>query len=221
MLFLGLGLLLWLEESVNGQILPGLADAGDRDVFLRFILRDMPLGLRGLMMAGLFAAAMSSLDSALNALAASTLSDVIRPYRRVHGYSVLDPARETRWARWIILAWTIALTLFAIVCSLWQEASGTTLLDFALSVMVFAYAGLLGVFLAVLLTARGNGRSAIAALVTGFVVILVLQPFAWNTWMPWFAGPDHPPPGAMPWKMIIGSSCAFLVCIAGSRRAVA
>ncbi|MCH2133822.1 MAG: hypothetical protein MK116_08740 [Phycisphaerales bacterium] len=214
-LFLGMGLLLWLEEQKHGPILPDLAKSGDRDIFLLFILRDLPTGIRGLMMAGLFAAAMSSLDSALNALAASTTADIIRPWRKARGLPALDPTTETRWARKIILGWTIALAGFALMCAIWQSASGETLLDFALGVMIFAYAGLLGVFTTVLFTPRGNATSAALALVVGMIVVLLLQPFAWNWWMPWFGGEDHLAPPAFPWRMTIATAIAFIVCVLG------
>jgi Na+/proline symporter len=216
-LFLGLGLLLWMEEQTHGPILPELASAGDRDIFLLFILRDMPVGLRGLMMAGLFAAAMSSLDSALNALAASTTVDIIRPLRARRGLAPMAAAAETRMARGIILGWAIALTAFAILCAIWQSHSGETLLDFALGVMVFAYAGMLGVFATVLLTNRGNGATAVAALLVGVVTVLLLQPFAWNWWMPLVGGEDHLPPPAFPWRMAIATTVAFGVCVSGRR----
>ncbi len=110
------------------------------------------------------------------------------------------------------------MTIFAILCAFWQSASGETLLDFALGVMIFAYAGLLGVFLTALLTPRGNAMSAAAALVVGVLVVLVLQPFAWNAWMPLFDNSDTPlPPPAFPWRMTIASTIAFLTCVMGSR----
>jgi SSS family solute:Na+ symporter len=84
--------------------------------------------------------------------------------------------------------------------------------------MVFAYAGLLGVFLTALLTPRGNAMSAAAALVVGVLVVLALQPFAWNAWMPLLdsSNPALPPP-AFPWQMAIASTIAFLTCVMGSR----
>jgi Na+/proline symporter len=218
-LFLGLGVLLWLETQKHGPIVSNLAPEGDRDVFLHFILRDMPMGLRGLMMAGLFAAAMSSLDSALNALAASTTSDIVRPWRAAKGLAAMSPGRETVMARWMIAGWAAALTLFALLCAYWQTASGETLLDFALGVMVFAYAGLLGVFLTALLTRRGNARSAAAALIVGLLVVLALQPFAWNWWMPRIAGENAIAPPAFPWRMTIASAAAFAACLLGRRAA--
>ncbi len=218
LLFLLLGILLWLETQTNGPIVSGDQASGDRDVFLHFILRDMPTGLRGLMMAGLFAAAMSSLDSALNALAASTTSDIIRPWRSARGLAPMTPERETRLARWLIVGWTMALVGFALLCAYWQGASGETMLDFALGVMVFAYAGLLGVFLTVLLTPRGNAQSAAAALIVGIVVVFLLQPFAWEVWMPWCTGGgDPPPPPAFPWRMAIATTAAMGTCLLGRR----
>ena len=128
----------------------------------------------------------------------------------------MSPARETAMARGIVVGWAIALTLFAILCAYWQSASGETLLDFALGVMVFAYAGLLGVFLTALLTPRGNAGSAVAALLTGLIAVLLLQPFVWDIWIGWFDADTSPLPApAFPWRMAIATSLAWLVCLMG------
>jgi len=211
LLFLVVGLLLWVEEQVHGPILPDLPDQGDRAVFLRFILRDMPLGLRGLMVAGLFAAAMSSLDSVLNAMAASTVADWLRPLRSSVGSPPRTASEETRLTRIIIAVWALLLACFAIGAALWQTASGQTLIDFALGVMVFAYAGLLGVFATALLTKRGSPVSAAAALVVGLLVVVAIDPSVWSMW----AG-DEVPPLAFPWRMTAASLIAFCVCLCGS-----
>lgn len=215
LLFLVVGLLLWVEEQVHGPILPGMPDQDDRAVFLRFILRDMPMGLRGLMVAGLFAAAMSSLDSVLNALASSTVADWIRPRRAKRGLPPRRPDEETRLTRGIIAVWAVLLGCFAIGAAMWQSASGLTLIDFALGVMVFAYAGLLGVFATALLTKRGSPASAAAALVVGLLVVVAIDPSVWPMWM----GEDVKPL-AFPWRMTAASVIAFAVCMSGRVPAV-
>jgi Na+/proline symporter len=65
----------------------------------------------------------------------------------------------------------------AILSYYWQRVSDIPLLDFALGVMVFAYAGLLGVYGAALWTNRGDERSVRAALIAGFMTVLLLQPY--------------------------------------------
>ena len=72
-----------------------------------FLVQHMPLGLRGLLVAALLAAAMSSLDSALNALSAVTVQDYVSRYR------ALTPAGALRWGRITTLLWGVAITGFA------------------------------------------------------------------------------------------------------------
>ncbi len=215
-LFLVLGLLLFVfygRPDVMGAAAPAYAIDDSRKVFLEFILAELPGGLRGLMVAGLFAAAMSSLDSALNAMASTTIADFYGPWRARRG-AVDDDRREALASRLAIVLWSIPLAGFAILCVFWQEASGKTLIDFALGVMVFAYAGLLGVFLTALLTRRGNAASALAALATGFLAVLAMQDFCWQRWAPAVGiGTTL----AFPWKMLVASALSFGVCCAGRR----
>jgi len=185
-----------------------------RKVFLEFILHEMPLGLRGLMLAGLFAAAMSSTDSALNAMASTTIADFYRPLAGDHRS---NPAAELKVARLAVLFWAVILGAFACFCVFWQERSGSTLIGFALGVMVFAYSGLLAVFCTALFTRRGNAVSVAAALATGFLCVLLLQDFAWKRWAPTF---NIDFTLAFPWKMLIASLLSFAVCCIGKRQAV-
>ena len=162
--FLAIGLLLWVETQVHGTARVG-ADGDDRAVMIQFMLTELPLGIRGLMVAGLLAAAMSSLDSALNALAATTMNDLVQPWRERRGQAPLDDRTATRWSRGSMVGWAALLAGVAFALSIWQVRSGKTLLEFALGVMTYAYAGLLGVFLVAMFTRRGSGRSVVAALV--------------------------------------------------------
>ena len=103
----------------------------------------------------------------------------------------------------------LLLGLFAGFSILWQEARPqTTLIDFALQVMIFAYSGLVAVFLAAIFTRRGSGASAVVALVVGFGAVLVMQ---WN-----FATVL-----AFPWQMFIATALAFGVCCLGRRAPIA
>jgi SSS family solute:Na+ symporter len=205
LLFMAIGLLLcvfYTHPEVMGP--PRYAVPGANQAFLTFILREMPAGLRGLMLSGLFAVAFTSLLSALNAMAATSLNDCYRPLMKNP-----DPARDLRVGRLAVALWGTVLGGFACLCVDWQRSNNEGLLEFALGVMSFAYAGLLAVFLTALFTRRGSAFSAIAALLTGFAVITALQPDVWIR----LSG--HPQALAAPWRLLIGTALSFLVCLAG------
>ncbi|MEZ6183504.1 MAG: sodium:solute symporter [Planctomycetota bacterium] len=247
LLFLVIGLLLSVfygHPELMGAAAPHDALLDDRGVYPQFLKNHMPTGLAGLAMAGMFAAAMSSLDSAVNALASSLVADVIRPLKRHLGGeaaatptapalpsvapqepgvsatpgspfsppTTAEPGREAPRStpdedlgapRIAVVASGAILVVFAVVAALVQQGGKTRLIDFALGVMTFALSGLLGVFLATLLTKRGNVYSLIAALIAGAVAIFVIQkatPLAW------------------PWWMLFSTPVSFGVCCLGSPR---
>lgn len=185
-----------------------------KQVFVGFIVKEMPAGLAGLMLAGLFAAGVGSLTSAINAMSATTIKDFYQRWVPNRGDKHYLAA-----GRWAVIGWGVALATFAVICLFWQRASpGTTLIGLALSVMTFAYAGLLAVFVTALFTKRGNTRSVIAALITGFVVIALLQDWVWPHWVKFVpvVGEDLSKIRlAFPWHMTIGSGLAFIVCVFG------
>ena len=225
LLFLIVGLLLFLfyqrPDLIAGDPVPVPEDS--RQVFLAFIVEQMPPGLSGLMMAGLFAAGLSSLNSAINAMSSTFLNDFYRPRR-----PDLSEAELVRIGRIGVVAWGMVLALFACAC-IWlerahAERSGTsTLLTFALTVMTYAYAGLIGVFLTALLTRRGNTRSVVFALVAGFVGIALMQPMLWGLAFDLGAireAGTHSGLIAMldlafVWKLTIASGGSFLLCSMG------
>lgn len=227
-LFLVVGLLLWVFYQRPGMISgDGFVAAPDdtREVFLVFILEQMPAGLSGLMMAGLFAAGLSSLNSAINAMSSTVVNDFYRKLRPAASEASLVFA-----GRMAVVGWGVVLGVFACAC-IWLEranaAVGGTLLTFALTVMTFAYAGLIGVFFTALFTKRGSTASAVAALVAGFVLVGLMQPMFWGyavdldgwreasraAWLLWVLDL------AFVWKLTIGSGVCFAVCALGRNEA--
>jgi SSS family transporter len=205
LLFMAIGMLLYVFYCHPEVMGPARYAVPSADVaFQTFIVHEMPAGLRGLMLSGLFAIAFTSLLSALNAMAATSLNDCYRPLMKHH-----DPARDLRVGRLAVVLWGTVLGGFACLCVGWQRSNHETLLNFALGVMSFAYAGLLAVFLTALFTRRGNALSAIAALATGFLVVTLLQPSVWE----WLT--QRPLVLAAPWRLLIGTALSFLVCITG------
>src|SRR4051812_34893406 len=75
--FLSIGLLLWTYYQAHPD--PTLPKSPN-ETFCHFVLYEMPVGLRGLLIAGIFATAMGSLSTALNALATSFTRDWYQTY---------------------------------------------------------------------------------------------------------------------------------------------
>lgn len=82
-LFLGIGALLWSHYQ---QITP--PSVGNDQLFAYFITNHFPDGLKGLMVAGVLAATMSTLDSTINALSASFYSDIL--HHETHDKSQIE-----------------------------------------------------------------------------------------------------------------------------------
>lgn len=210
-LFMFTGLLLYVfyaRPDLMGDASPAQAVSDARQVYPQYLLHELPIGVRGLAMAGLFAAAMSSLDSVINAMASSLVGDLLP--RRGQGVFLGH--------RLAVVLMGVLLTLAAIGMVAIYDPETDTLVKFALGVMTFAYAGLMGVFLAVLLTGRGSTASVIAALVAGAVVILasrylpaLLEHAGWvdrnNLRWP-----------AFPYWMVIGTAVSLGICLLGSTR---
>lgn len=199
-LFMVIGLLLHLYAPTS----PDNFEAGEGvKPFLYFITEGVPAGVGGLLVAGVFAAGLSSLDSALNALSSTFVTDI---YRKLAPNK--SKAHELRVARIGVAGWGIALGAFALLC-VWIRSGddSSTLLAFALNIMTYPYSGLLGVFLTATLTRRGSTASALAALITGPIVVLAFEHLI-NA-----PDPDEGFVLAFPWRLTLGVIASFLVCI--------
>ncbi|MCC6660772.1 MAG: sodium:solute symporter [Phycisphaerales bacterium] len=210
--FMSIGLLLFIfyqRPDLMGAAAPAIVPAESRDVFLTFIVNEMPAGLRGLLMAAVFAVGVGSLNSALGAMSATLVNDF---YKRAR--PGMDRRHYGRVGTLGVVLWGLILAGFACVCAAYYSEAGLgTLIRFVLSVMNFAYAGLLGVFCTALLTRRGNAASAVSALVAGFIVILALYRPVYDLWSPRVGLGEFRL--AFPWHLLIGTTAAFLVCVAG------
>lgn len=200
--FLVLGLLLYVyyqRPDIMGTFTPAHAPRAGVKVFLGFILDEMPAGVKGLVIAGLFAAAMSSLDSVLNALSTTTVCDF---YDRWHPHAM--PKKREGMARRFVVLWAIVLSAFALACVWLQDASGDSIIAFALGVMIYAYTGMLAVFLTTMFSKRGSTGSVIAALLVGFAAVAIMQ------WGPMLLNLDLQI--SLGWRMLFGTILALAVC---------
>jgi SSS family transporter len=219
-LFACVGLLLWVvcaRPDVMGRPTPPELTGPGAEMLIRVAMHEMPGWLLGLVLAGVLAAGPAGHNATLNSMASTIVTDV---------YTPLKPGRSERHYLWVgrlmVCVCGVILCVFAICCAAWQSARGDQLIDFVLAVMTFAYAGLLGVFICALMTRRGTSASVVAALGTGFCVVLALEPTIFPRWAvhtPWIGASLEGVRIATPWAMCAGTLAAFLVCVAPRGRA--
>ena len=111
-------------------------------VFAIYIVDVMPPMLSGLLMAALFATAISTLDSILAALSQTTISILYKPFIKPEA----SDKHYVRASRIIVFIWGILLTAFAISCDAIAQRFGD-LIQFALAMAAYTYGALLGTFL--------------------------------------------------------------------------
>lgn len=209
LVFLLIGSLLYVKYAHNPALDGALSEgffSDARDIFPQYIKNHIPVGVRGLMITGLLAAALSSFNSAINSMASSFVADIYLPWRKQKGMEIKNDKEQISRSRIMVCLMGLLLTGFAILTCLMQQGSGLNLVDFATGIMCFAYSGMIGVFLTALFTKRGNTRSVIAALLVGAIIIVPLmfqqQLFgkvyiAWTWWCP------------------IGGLVSSLICMSG------
>jgi SSS family transporter len=175
-LFLIIGLLLYLfyshpelshfSSEVNSSF------AGQKlAIFMTYILHELPDGLKALATIGVVATTFTSTSSVLGAMSSVAVTDIYKPK-----FSGKSEEHYLKASKMGVLLFAILLSLMALLSYYWQQTSDIPLLDFALGVMAFAYAGLLGVFGVALFTSRGNEDTVRLALIGGFITVLLLQP---------------------------------------------
>lgn len=176
-LFLLVGVLIWAAGADDGSL------QSDR-IFPQFVVDHLPVGLAGLVIAGVLAAAMSTVSSSLNSLASATTHDF---YAAITGRR--DPQHLLKVGRWATLAWAVVLMGGAL--AFWAFGSqGTPVVVLALSVASIAYGGLLGTFIMAGLMPRSRGRDAITAILVAtaaMLVVVLIQPWPFeNLAWPWY-----------------------------------
>ena len=180
--FLLAGTLLWAAGADDG------IRASD-EIFPAFIVDRLPAGLSGLVIAGLFAAAMSTVSSSLNSLASATTHDFYAPLTR---------RRDTRHllsvGRWATLGWAVVLAAGALSFG----SPDKPVVELALSFASIAYGGLLGTYILGGMFRRARQRDAIAAMAVATVAMLAIV----------FGKPGPLGNLAWPWYVPLGTTIA-------------
>lgn len=219
--FLSVGILLWVYYTrVVGGVpqLDGKVIA-DNEMFAHYIVNEMPVGLRGLIIAGVFATMMGSTSAALNALATSFTKDFYLPYfnSAATDREAVTAARVATAIFGVLMIGVATVAAYSVL-----ENPHLTIIPIALGILGYTYGALLGVFLIGMLTQRrGNDRTNVVAMLLGMAAVLVLckvqlpglgfidpatgkRMLDFGGWMPgWW------PKISWPWFVLVGSTVTF------------
>ncbi len=146
------------------------------EIFPKFIIDVLPAGVTGIIIAGLFAAALSTLGGSISSLSSSTMLDLYTPFFGKEG----DDKRQLAISRLFTIMWAILLVMAA----MFFMNSSKAVVEIALSISSFTYGGLLGTFLLGIINKKVTQEDALAGFVAGiFIMITVisLKLVAW-TW---------------------------------------
>jgi SSS family transporter len=174
--------------------------APDR-IFPNFIVQEMPAGISGLMIAAILAAAMSNLSAALNSLAATSMIDLYLPR-----HPGLTEQRRIRLSRFFTVGWAVVLFFLALL-----SRRGGHVVEVGLSIASVLSGAMLGVFLLGALSRRTTENGAVAGMVTGVVINLLLWLQPHDLTVSLLGHPFSFPKIAWIWWVVIGSSVTFVV----------
>ncbi|CAN5652456.1 hypothetical protein BH10ACI4_BH10ACI4_03330 [soil metagenome] len=192
-LFIGAGLFVFYGLH------PQSFSSADR-IFPTFIVQQMPIGIAGLLIAAILAAAMSNLSAALNSLSSTTVVDF---------YMHLRPNADDKERMMISRSSTVlwAIVLFAIAVYSIHAGGKGHVVETGLSIASVAYGCLLGVFLLGTLTRYATQTGAIIGMLCGFLLNLYL----WQGSFPVQFGPVTIPHIAFTWYVLIGALVTFAI----------
>jgi solute:Na+ symporter, SSS family len=163
LLSLLLGVFLFIFYRHHPALLP--ADLTPDQVMPHFVSTQVPPVLTGLLVAAVFAAAMSSLDSALNSLSAALTVDFLARFR-----PGISEARRLAFAKVVV----VTAGVLGIGIGIYSSRTQAPLIDLILTFMGYFAGGLLGLFLLGMLTRRANGHGAFTGAVVGTLVVLMV-----------------------------------------------
>ncbi|MDA7510481.1 sodium:solute symporter [Verrucomicrobia bacterium] len=184
--FIGTGLFAFY--IAQPELLPASVNAAEKPdaVFPHFIVTQLPLGVTGLLIASIFAAAMSSVDTSLNSSATLFLRDIYQRYLRPNA----GERESMRVLHVTTLVWGLAGTVTALAMIRVKSA-----LDAWWNLSGIFSGGMLGIFLLGLISVKAKNPAAIIATLIGILSIVWLslaKPGIWPESLSAMHSPFHP-----------------------------
>lgn len=150
--------------------------ASNDQIFPTFIVQRLPHGIAGLVIAAIFAAAMSNLSGSLNSLASTTVLDLYKP---LAGARASDE-QLLKLSRRLTAAWGLVLICIAVAAS-----NIKSVFTAGLTIASLVYGPMLGAFLLGVLTKRANGRGVMCGMAVSLVSMLLIWYYTAIAWT-WF-----------------------------------
>ena len=144
----------------------GPMDIKSDEIFPKFIIEVLPPGITGIIIAGLFAAAMSTLAGSMSALSSSVMIDIYTP--------LIGPGIDEKKKLKISRLLTILLAILLILSAMIFMGSSQAVVETALSIASFTYGGLLGTFLLGLLFKNVKQNEALIGFASGIAVMIFI-----------------------------------------------
>jgi SSS family transporter len=145
------------------------------EIFSKFIIEVLPSGVKGIIIAGLFAAALSTLAGSITSLSSSVMLDLYLPFKKS-----IDEKKNLLYSKLLTIFWAVMLIFSAFI---FMESS-KAVVEVALSIASFTYGGLLGTFLLGLSNKKIQQNHAIAGFISAIVImsfVIIFKVTAW-TW---------------------------------------
>lgn len=165
------------------------ADVNDTNyIFPYFILNHVPIGIIGLIVGGIFAAALSSIDSELNAL---TTVSIVDWYQRLQG-DLHTEAHYVKSSRGVTFFWGALATVSALLMG-----ETRSIIELVNQIGSYFYGSILGVFILLLWVKRATGTGALVGLISGMLSVFAFDRLFFNATngdysfiFPWLIVPD-------------------------------
>lgn len=193
-LFLVVGLLLYKFFKGIPITDPAAPFHQPDEIFPYFIIHHLPPGVTGFIIAGLFAAALSTLAGSISSLSSSVMLDLYKPMKK----DSLKPERELAISRLLTVFWAVVLTSVAFLFISLQQS----VVEVALGIASITYGGLLGTFLLGLFFKEIKQTAALAGFTSGILMMLLI------ILVPKLMG--NPPIVHWTWFVAIGSSTTII-----------
>ena len=161
--------------------------ASNDEIFPKFIVERLPHGISGLVIAAIFAAAMSNLSGSLNSLASTTVLDFYKP--------LINPKASDesllQLSRWLTAIWGVILMVIAFVARGWGSV-----FTVGLTIASLVYGTMLGAFLLGVLTKRANQTGVIVGMLASLSTMTAIKFYTSIAWT---------------WYVLIGTVVCFSV----------